>query len=342
MWNSIKILSCSSTCICYQQFAASSQGTCDASEAVGFNTKQTCLGGCDADCNGNNCADHPDTVYGTLLSLLGPNQEWIVPGSDAAKALQPLCDNVVSDDEYFCPTTAMYTGEFSTTADDHDNPELVSDEENVDDALSPAVLDDDAQTNNDTQQYTYAVFVPGENPTCDPTQTTPANNPDNGQCTNAVRYPHGGQRTADVELGCAFDYQKLNASQKTNTCIDFGFGMNKWNAMKILRCSSTCICFEQFAASSQEDAIACDASKADASMIKQACLGGCDRDCNGDDCATYQTELSGYQTQLSLLGPNQEWIRPGSDEAAAMQPLCDNVVNDDEYFCHTTAMYTGE
>eukprot|EP00756_Hemistasia_phaeocysticola_P052402 Hpha_TRINITY_DN27631_c0_g1::TRINITY_DN27631_c0_g1_i1::g.57397::m.57397 len=91
-YNSIKILGCSSDCLCFEQVAANDSTVgCDKSRTLGHNIKESCFSLCLQDCNGNNCGDTA-TTSGTKLRLLGSGQ---------------ICDDPKSDAEYTCATTGM-------------------------------------------------------------------------------------------------------------------------------------------------------------------------------------------------------------------------------------------
>eukprot|EP00462_Mataza_sp_D1_P026430 CAMPEP_0175148436 /NCGR_PEP_ID=MMETSP0087-20121206/16625_1 /TAXON_ID=136419 /ORGANISM="Unknown Unknown, Strain D1" /LENGTH=361 /DNA_ID=CAMNT_0016433893 /DNA_START=165 /DNA_END=1246 /DNA_ORIENTATION=+ len=95
--NSLQVLSCSPTCMCFKQYGGDQN--CDDSKALGTNIKQACVGQCLPDCNGDGCG------------LPGGERVENVDGIDRQTYLalrgSPRCKNMVSAEEYSCPTTGM-------------------------------------------------------------------------------------------------------------------------------------------------------------------------------------------------------------------------------------------
>ena len=140
-------------------------------------------------------------------------------------------------------------------------------------------------------KVTYKVYPKNQNPTCDP----------NG---NQGGIP--GETIPDkVAIG---------------TCLEFGKGKSAYNSIKVLGCSSKCLCFLQVAGETAE--AGCDVSKALGSNIKEACFDKCMPDCNGDGCGS-TTTVGEAKTLLTLLGDGQ---------------ICAEVKSDAKYSCNTTGM----
>eukprot|EP00440_Ansanella_granifera_P021161 gb/GFBE01022976.1/.p1 GENE.gb/GFBE01022976.1/~~gb/GFBE01022976.1/.p1 ORF type:complete len:209 (+),score=34.68 gb/GFBE01022976.1/:1-627(+) len=104
------------------------------------------------------------------------------------------------------------------------------------------------------------------------------------------------------------------------SCQDFGKGKSAYNSIEILGCSSTCLCFRQYASEASNPS--CDESLALGTNIKEACFDECKADCNGPGCGE-TTTLEQSQTRLALLGEGQICAQP---QAAA------------NYSCATTGM----
>ena len=104
-YNSIQVLSCTDTCLCFKQFATPEADMgCNESSAVGFNIKMSCFNKCLQDCNGNNCGDTalPGSSV-TRLQLTGSGQ---------------ICKTPVSEEDFICLTTGMIKDSNGKIVDD--------------------------------------------------------------------------------------------------------------------------------------------------------------------------------------------------------------------------------
>jgi len=109
----------------------------------------------------------------------------------------------------------------------------------------------------------------------------------------------------------------------SKTCHEFGVGKTHYNSLKVIRCSSQCLCFQQLASVAANPT--CDESAADGSNIKEACYNQCMPDCNGPNCAS-DPNYDGRPTALKLTGSGA---------------ICSQPVSDADYFCDTTGMIGG-
>lgn len=114
--------------------------------------------------------------------------------------------------------------------------------------------------------------------------------------------------------------ETLDTSQ---TCHAFGQGRTHYNSLKVVRCSSQCLCFNQLASVAPNPT--CDESAAVGSNIKEACYNQCMPDCNGPNCAS-DPNYAGNPTALKLTGSGA---------------ICAQPVSDADYFCDTTGMVGG-
>eukprot|EP00956_Cyclotella_meneghiniana_P031341 scaffold82036_cov82-Cyclotella_meneghiniana.AAC.3 len=91
-YNSIEVIGCSDTCLCFRQVASpESDVDCDTSRAIGWNVKMSCFNKCLVDCNGSNCGETATTSR-TRLMLTGSG---------------PICASPVSEEDFSCETTGM-------------------------------------------------------------------------------------------------------------------------------------------------------------------------------------------------------------------------------------------
>ena len=104
-YNSIEVLGCSDTCLCFKQYAAKTEDAgCDESKSVGWNIKMTCFDKCLQDCNGINCGDWAEPYsFPMRLQLTGSGQ---------------ICTEPVPDSEFGCETTGMILDEDGSAFDD--------------------------------------------------------------------------------------------------------------------------------------------------------------------------------------------------------------------------------
>eukprot|EP00931_Biecheleriopsis_adriatica_P098236 TRINITY_DN72172_c0_g1_i1.p1 TRINITY_DN72172_c0_g1~~TRINITY_DN72172_c0_g1_i1.p1 ORF type:complete len:204 (-),score=15.26 TRINITY_DN72172_c0_g1_i1:147-758(-) len=109
----------------------------------------------------------------------------------------------------------------------------------------------------------------------------------------------------------------------SKTCHEFGVGKTHYNSLKVIRCSSQCLCFNQLASVAANPT--CDESAAEGTNIKEACFNKCMPDCNGPNCAT-DPNYAGTPTALKLTGSGD---------------ICAQPVSDADYFCDTTGMVGG-
>ena len=93
-YNALEIISCSSRCLCFTQYASMTpDGRCDGSMSLGHNVKEACLDECMADCNGIGCGETATLESShTRLSLFGEGK---------------ICAAPLAEAEYSCPTTGM-------------------------------------------------------------------------------------------------------------------------------------------------------------------------------------------------------------------------------------------
>ncbi len=93
-YNALEIISCSSRCLCFTQYASMTpEGRCDGSMSLGHNVKEACLDDCMADCNGVGCGETATLESShTRLSLFGQGK---------------ICAAPLAEGEYSCPTTGM-------------------------------------------------------------------------------------------------------------------------------------------------------------------------------------------------------------------------------------------
>ena len=93
-FNSVEVISCSSRCLCFTQYASEGVDSgCDPEAAAGSNVKQACFGECLADCNGSGCGATATLESAiTRLAMEGEGQ---------------LCAEPLPDEEYSCATTGM-------------------------------------------------------------------------------------------------------------------------------------------------------------------------------------------------------------------------------------------
>ena len=104
-YNSIEILGCSDTCLCFKQYVAQTEDAgCDESKSGGWNIKMTCFDKCLQDCNGINCGDWAEPYsFPMRLQLTGSGQ---------------ICTESVPDSEFSCETTGMILDEDGNAFDD--------------------------------------------------------------------------------------------------------------------------------------------------------------------------------------------------------------------------------
>lgn len=98
LYNSIEVLGCTDTCLCFRQVAAdTADANCNVDKAVGYNVKLACFDQCLLDCNGLNCQDTtgPEQAF-TRLMLTGEG---------------PICDTPVAPEDFVCETTGMILDE---------------------------------------------------------------------------------------------------------------------------------------------------------------------------------------------------------------------------------------
>ena len=89
--NSITILNCSPTCICFQQFGGSPD--CGVTPALGTNIKESCTAQCKEDCSSKNCG---------ALGRRGPVRTFLKLSGGT-----PRCPNMQTEADYSCDTTGM-------------------------------------------------------------------------------------------------------------------------------------------------------------------------------------------------------------------------------------------
>jgi hypothetical protein len=89
--NSIAILGCSATCICFRQFGGSPD--CGVTPGLGTNVKESCTDRCQEDCSSRDCG---------ALGLRGPVRTFLKLSGGA-----PRCRNFQTDADYSCNTTGM-------------------------------------------------------------------------------------------------------------------------------------------------------------------------------------------------------------------------------------------
>jgi len=102
-------------------------------------------------------------------------------------------------------------------------------------------------------------------------------------------------------------------------CQNLGMGRAAYNSIEILGCSSTCLCFKQYASQNAND-MCNPASRGQ--NVKMSCTNKCLQDCNGVDCGDTALPDSG-NTRLMLTGSGQ---------------LCASPVADEDFVCETTGM----
>eukprot|EP00746_Dinoflagellata_sp_MGD_P146361 gnl/MRDRNA2_/MRDRNA2_78851_c0_seq1.p1 gnl/MRDRNA2_/MRDRNA2_78851_c0~~gnl/MRDRNA2_/MRDRNA2_78851_c0_seq1.p1 ORF type:complete len:253 (-),score=24.37 gnl/MRDRNA2_/MRDRNA2_78851_c0_seq1:89-769(-) len=135
---------------------------------------------------------------------------------------------------------------------------------------------------------------------------------------NYTVYPARMNPTCDGNVVSPMGGPPGHPLDPTSKCHYFGKGKSAYNSIEVLRCSSKCLCFRQYA--SKAEGAKCDATLSLGTNVKESCLGECKADCNGPNCAL-EGKPSG--TRLKLIGSGQ---------------ICSEPVSDAEYNCETTGM----